>query len=90
MTVAISQFVGIGVDPHINNFMIEKGTNKIVIIDTEHFPTLIGIKDDFQINDFITYYSGLFFRFMRKKLTYDKKSRLELQTRPKKPLFCYI
>lgn len=29
-------------DPHYSNFRIEKGTNKFVLYDTEHFPTLIG------------------------------------------------
>lgn len=29
-------------DPHHNNFRIEAGTGKLLIYDTEHFPTLMG------------------------------------------------
>ncbi len=34
------------VDPHIDNFTIERNTKKIVIVDTEHFPTIVGFKKD--------------------------------------------
>ena len=33
------------IDPHIDNFMIEKGTGKIVLVDTEHFPSMVGLKE---------------------------------------------
>ncbi len=89
VAISIAQFLGICIDPHINNFIVEKESKKIIIIDTEHFPTLIGIKDDFKINDFFTYYSRLIFKFMSKKLTYDKQARIELQTHPKPPVLLY-
>jgi hypothetical protein len=31
------------IDFNVDNFIIEHGTKKIVIIDTEHYPTLVGI-----------------------------------------------
>lgn len=34
------------IDPHIDNFGFEKNSNKILIIDTEHFPTMVGYKKD--------------------------------------------
>lgn len=34
------------IDPHIDNFMIEKKTGKIVLVDTEHFPSMVGFKKD--------------------------------------------
>lgn len=34
------------IDPHIDNFMIEQNTKKIVIVDTEHFPTMVGFKKE--------------------------------------------
>jgi hypothetical protein len=89
IALSITQFLGIRIDPHINNFIVEKESKKIIIIDTEHFPTLIGIKDDFKINDFFTYYSRLAFKFFNNKLTYDKQTRLELQTHPRKPILGY-
>jgi hypothetical protein len=36
------------IDPHIDNFMLEKASQnkkqKIVIVDTEHFPSMVGLK----------------------------------------------
>ncbi len=87
--LAITEFLGIRIDPHINNFMAEKETNMIIIIDTEHFPTLIGIKDPFRINDFSTYYSRLAFKFFGKKLLSDKQYRQEFQTAPRPVLHPY-
>jgi hypothetical protein len=89
IALSITDFLGIRIDPHINNFMKEKDTQKIIIIDTEHFPTLIGIKDPFSINDFFTYYSRLAFKFFGNKLLVDKKTLRELQTSPRPPLFPY-
>jgi hypothetical protein len=34
------------IDPHIDNFMIERDSKKVVIIDTEHFPTMVGLKKE--------------------------------------------
>ena len=89
IAISITQFLGIRIDPHINNFIVEKETKKIIIIDTEHFPTLIGIKDDFKINDFFTYYTRLAFKFFNNKLTFDKKARKELQKNPRQPILLY-
>lgn len=87
--ISITQFLGIRIDPHINNFIVEKETKKVIIIDTEHFPTLIGIKDQFKVNDFFTYYSRLTFKFISDKLTLDKQARLDLQTRSRPPILLY-
>jgi hypothetical protein len=54
------------IDPHIDNFMIEKGTHKLVIIDTEHFPTLVGLKKKVRYASYTQWYLGLI-----KKATYD-------------------
>lgn len=89
MAVSITRFLGIRIDPHINNFIVEKESKKTIIIDTEHFPTLIGIKDDFKVNDFLSYYTRLVFKFLNKKLTYTKQDRLELQTNPRPPILLY-
>jgi hypothetical protein len=41
----ISNFLEANIDLHITNFMVEEGTQKIVLIDTEHFPTMVGDVD---------------------------------------------
>ena len=89
LAIYATEYLGLCIDPHINNFIVEKDTQKVIIIDTEHFPTMVGIKEPFRINDFVTYYIRLFGKFMKKKLTLDKKTRRELQEHPKPLLFPY-
>lgn len=38
----ISNFLEANIDLHITNFMVEAKTKKILLIDTEHFPTMVG------------------------------------------------
>jgi len=45
LALSICNYLDLWIDPHINNFMIEKNTGKIVIVDTEHFPSVVGIKE---------------------------------------------
>lgn len=40
--LAICRDLDFAIDPHYSNFVIEKQTQKLVMYDTEHFPTLIG------------------------------------------------
>lgn len=40
----IANFFEQQIDPHINNYVIEKGTGKIVPIDYEFFPSVVGLK----------------------------------------------
>lgn len=47
------------IDPHLDNFFLELGTNKMVIIDTEHFPTLVGLKEKISFTSYIDWYLGL-------------------------------
>ncbi len=71
------------IDAHINNFVVEKKTGKIVIIDTEHFPSVIGIKEKVHVDSYLDWYT-----FMIKKCGNDwffrtKKERLAAQERSK-------
>lgn len=60
------------IDPHIDNFLIEQKTNKLVIIDTEHFPTLVGLKEKCTFTSYVGWYLGL-----AKKATHDIYFRLK-------------
>jgi hypothetical protein len=55
--INLCKFLDFGIDPHIDNFMWESATNKLVVVDTEHFPTLIGFKE---IKIFDSYFEWLF------------------------------
>ncbi len=65
------------IDAHIDNFLIEQETKKIVIVDTEHFPTLIGMKEKFKINSYFDYYSSLSWKCLQKSYLLTKRERKE-------------
>lgn len=79
LAITISEFLGLRVDPHINNFMRERHTDKILIIDTEHFPSMIGARHNFAITDYMTYYYRLTAQFLRRRLMLTKSQRIALQ-----------
>ncbi len=73
------------IDPHITNFLIEKDTKKIAIIDTEHFPSLVGFKKRPRITSYTSWYLHLFFKFIKDRFCRTKKDRRNLQLHPTPP-----
>lgn len=69
------------IDAHINNFVVEKETGKIIIIDTEHFPSVIGIKKKIHINSYLDWYSFLIKQCGNAWFFRTKKERLAVQER---------
>lgn len=51
--------LGMLIDPHIQNFFIEKHSNKLVIVDTEHFPTVVGFKNEKRFSNYLEWYLRL-------------------------------
>ena len=74
------------IDPHIDNFMREKATNKIIMVDTEHFPSVVGLKQKNEFHNYISWYTFLalkcskdgFFRTKRERKEAQKPSGFEL------------
>lgn len=75
-------------DPNVHNFMIEKNTGKIVIIDTEHFPSLMGITQfDHVYNYESTWYLHLARKYVENVYLHTKKERKIKSRKPfRKPL----
>lgn len=67
------------IDPHIDNFMVEKNTHKLVIIDTEHFPTLVGLKEKASFKTYIRWYLALMGKASYDIFGRSKKARKEAQ-----------
>lgn len=53
--MSICNHIGCAIDPHLTNFMYEKGTGKIAIIDTEHFLSLVGLKDPMKFTGYFAW-----------------------------------
>lgn len=83
--MSLSQFLRYRIDPHLKNFLIEKGTNKIVIVDTEHFPTLVGLKKEMRAKTYSAWYLKLTGKFLSDNLFRNKKTRRNLQLFPLSP-----
>jgi hypothetical protein len=70
------------IDSHIDNFMLEPKTKKIIIIDTEHFPSVVGIKEKVVFNNYIEWFSYLMNRCAKNWFFRTKKDRFLAQTVP--------
>lgn len=83
--IDISNYFLCNIDPHINNFLIEKKTKKIAIIDTEHFPTMAGFKKRPQMTSYTSWYLHLFTKYLSNRFGRTKKERRDLQRYPQTP-----
>lgn len=83
--IDLSNYLLCRIDPHIENFLIEQATGKIIIIDTEHFPSLVGFKKRPRITSYTSWYLHLFFKFIKNRFGRSKKTRHNLQLHPRPP-----
>lgn len=78
-TMEIVNYLHYIIDPHEGNFLFEKGTNKIVIIDTEHFPTMIGLKKEMHATNYFSWYVEMGVNFMKNHFFQTKKDLIKSQ-----------
>lgn len=71
----LGRFIGDLVDPHICNFIIEKGTGKIALIDTENFASTTGSKERVEFNSYTAYYLKLSNNCIKRALFRSKAAR---------------
>lgn len=79
LALNVCNFLEHAIDAHINNFVVEKNTGKIVIIDTEHFPSVIGIKEKVHVDSYVDWYGYLIRKCSNDWLFRTKKERLTAQ-----------
>lgn len=77
--MALSNFVDQRIDPHINNFGIEQKTGKIVPIDFELFPLMVGLKQQRRSSGYLGWYTSLAFKMLKDTFGRSKQERSELQ-----------
>jgi hypothetical protein len=83
--IDLCNFLLCRIDPHIENFLVEKETGKIVIIDTEHFPSLVGFKKRPRITRYTSWYLHLVAKFIKDRYFRTKRDRHNLQLHPVPP-----
>lgn len=73
------------VDPHADNFIVkyrkEKDDYTISIVDTEHFPTMVGLKEEPFFNNHMEWYIYLAAKFFQDAFLQTKDSRKKAQAR---------
>jgi hypothetical protein len=74
----LSNFLEANIDLHITNFMVEATTKKIVLIDTEHFPTMVGNVNK-HFDGYLSWYLHLMGKFCKDAFLCSKKERRDEQ-----------
>ncbi|MBN2267507.1 MAG: hypothetical protein JW725_04155 [Candidatus Babeliaceae bacterium] len=75
MGIELVHLFGNRLDPHICNFIVEKDTGKITFIDTEHFGSLVGLREELHYESYtgwITQLIGKCFRNAMFKTTAER------------------
>lgn len=85
----IAKFLEYNLDPHLPNFLPEKETGKLVIIDTEHFPGLTGLKRKLDARSYMGWYIKLSYKAFKDKYCRSKKARREMQKRLRSSYYPY-
>ncbi|MBV8661028.1 MAG: hypothetical protein JO129_02700 [Candidatus Dependentiae bacterium] len=64
------------IDSYVDNFVPEKNSNKIVIIDTEHFPTMVGLDKSMNANGYVQWWIELAGKYIKTAFLRSKQKRI--------------
>lgn len=77
VSMDVVNFLQFAIDPHNGNFVFEKNNpNDLFIIDTEHFPTVIGLEHGMRAKNYMSWYIEMSANFVKEVLFTSKKERL--------------
>lgn len=85
IAVNLFNFLQSLIDPHLNNFVIEEKTGKVIIIDTEHLPTMVALRKPIAIESITSWYRHLFKKGFHEYFGRTTRERKQLQTNPIPP-----
>lgn len=86
VALSVSKYLNSFIDAHINNFVQERGTGKTIIIDTEHFPTVVGLRKELPGQGYVSWYGRLAFKRVKDTYCQTKYKRRNLQKLGPSPL----
>ena len=89
LSLNLCNYLDLWIDPHIPNFMFEKNTGKIAVVDTEHFPTVVGLKETPQFQSYTDWYMYLINKCGQNMIFCTKQDLLALQETPSKTIQLY-
>lgn len=79
ISMDVTKYLHYLIDPHDDNLVPEKNSHKIVIIDTEHFPTVAGLDKDMDAQDYNQWYRELVGKTAKRWLMRSKQQRIQDQ-----------
>ncbi len=79
ISVDVGNYLHNIIDSHVDNFVPEKNSNKIVIIDTEHFPTMVGLDKEMSANGYIQWHLELTGKYLKTAYLRPKQKRIQDQ-----------
>jgi len=75
--MSLCNFLELRMDPGVGNFLLEEETNKIALIDTEHFPSLTGFKNRKKFSGHLSEYFNIGIRYLDNMFLQSKRDRLK-------------
>lgn len=78
----LSNYLKQNIDPHINNYVIEKSTGLIVPLDTEHFLSMVGCESPPPCNGYVQWYMYLSCKMLYDTIGRTKNDRRYAQYKP--------
>lgn len=79
ISVDVGSYLHNTIDSNVDNFVPEKNSNKIVIIDTEHFPTMVGLDKAMSANGYVQWYIELAGKYIKTAFLRTKQKRMRDQ-----------
>ncbi|MBI2345108.1 hypothetical protein HYV10_03485 [Candidatus Dependentiae bacterium] len=76
LSMKVATDVGFLIDPHAGNILIEKGSRKYVLLDTEDFRLMTGLDTPMNAKKYIGWYIELVTRAIKNCLFKDKQERM--------------
>lgn len=73
--IRLAQYLGNALDAHIDNFIVERATGKVVIIDSEHFITTTGISPNLRYSRYTKWYLKIVWKATKDLFFRGKRTR---------------
>lgn len=90
LALEICNYLNLWIDPHMKNFMFDKHNGKFVIVDTEHFPSAVGLHHKVKFDSYSTWYLHLAGKCWQDAFMQTKSQRRNpLRPRPEMSLIEY-
>lgn len=84
--ISLTTWLDERLDPNIPNYMIEKETKKLVFVDSEHFPTNLGMRKRLGYTSHLTWYSRLVHKYLKENYFRTKRQRIAIRDGKIKPI----